>query len=84
MPSPNLLFCVVVRVAAGTAGAPTQDGRGSANDIKSCGFPYPQAKRIFSETIHDYRNGVLPMSEEEFRSTPNPVAVANNRHTRRS
>lgn len=52
-----------------------------ANDIKPSDFPYDQAQRIYTETTRGYGNGVLPMSEEEFRSTLNPVAIVNNRRT---
>lgn len=52
-----------------------------AHDIKPSDFPYDQAQRIYADTIGGYGNGVLPMSEEEFRSTLDPVAIVNNRRT---
>ncbi|SAK95393.1 argininosuccinate lyase [Caballeronia temeraria] len=52
-----------------------------ANDIKPSDFPYDQAQRIYAETTKGYGNGVLPMSEEEFRSTLNPAAIVDNRRT---
>ncbi|SAK75780.1 argininosuccinate lyase [Caballeronia hypogeia] len=52
-----------------------------ANNIKPSSFPYDQAQRIYAETTKGYGDGVLPMSEEEFRSTLNPVAIVNNRRT---
>ncbi|MDR5837136.1 argininosuccinate lyase [Caballeronia sp. LZ034LL] len=51
------------------------------HDIKPSDFPYDQAQRIYAETTQGYGNGVLPMSEAEFRSTLDPVAIVNNRRT---
>ncbi|MEC5405642.1 argininosuccinate lyase [Paraburkholderia sp. MPAMCS5] len=52
-----------------------------AHDIKPSDFPYDQAQRIYADTTGGYGNGVLPMSEEEFRSTLDPAAIVNNRRT---
>jgi argininosuccinate lyase len=51
-------------------------------DIKPLDFPYADAKRIYAETVagSPYA-GDFPMSEAEFRSTLNPVAIVNNRAT---
>ena len=52
------------------------------NNIKPLDFPYAEAQRIYKEAVQDYNNaGELPMSEEEFRSTLNPVAIVTNRAT---
>jgi argininosuccinate lyase len=52
------------------------------NNIKPLDFPYAEAQRIYKEAVKDYNKaGELPMSEEEFRSTLNPVAIVNNRAT---
>jgi argininosuccinate lyase len=52
------------------------------NNIKPLDFPYAEAQRIYQEAVKDYNQaGELPMSEEEFRSTLNPVAIVNNRAT---
>lgn len=49
-------------------------------DIKPLDFPYSEAKRIYAEAVSgpDYP-GVLPMSEAEFRSTLDPIAIIRNR-----
>lgn len=54
-----------------------------ANNIKPSDFPYDQAQRIYAETTKGYAesNGVLPMSEAEFRATLDPVAIVNDRRT---
>ena len=52
------------------------------NNIKPLDFPYAEAQRIYREAVKDYKQaGELPMSEEEFRSTLNPVTIVNNRAT---
>jgi argininosuccinate lyase len=52
------------------------------NNIKPLDFPYAEAQRIYKEAVKDYNKaGELPMSEEEFRSTLNPIAIVNNRAT---
>jgi argininosuccinate lyase len=51
-------------------------------DIKPLQFPYAQARRIYHEAVKDSgMSGELPMSEAEFRSTLDPVAIVNNRAT---
>jgi argininosuccinate lyase len=52
-----------------------------ANKIKPSDFPYAQAKRIYLEAIKGNGTGELPMSEQEFRATLNPVSIVNNRAT---
>ena len=49
-------------------------------DIKPLDFPYGEARRIYAEIVKgsDYM-GELPMSEAEFKSTLDPVAIINNR-----
>jgi argininosuccinate lyase len=52
------------------------------NNIKPLDFPYAEAQRIYREAVKDYKQAdELPMSEEEFRSTLNPVTIVNNRAT---
>jgi argininosuccinate lyase len=53
-----------------------------AKDIKPLVFPYNEAQRIYAETVKgsEYAQ-VLPMSEAEFRSTLDPVAIVKNRQT---
>jgi argininosuccinate lyase len=52
------------------------------NNIKPLDFPYAEAKRIYKEAVKDYNQaGELPMSEQEFRSTLNPIAIVNSRAT---
>ncbi len=52
------------------------------NNLKPLDFPYAEAQRIYREAVKDYQqSGELPMSEEEFRSTLDPVAIVNNRAT---
>ncbi|AMH43018.1 MULTISPECIES: argininosuccinate lyase [Burkholderiaceae] len=51
-------------------------------DIKPLDFPYADAQRIYTQTVAGTPYaGDLPMSEAEFRSTLNPVAIVNNRAT---
>ena len=53
-----------------------------ANEIKPLDFPYAEARRIYRESVKEGGvGGELPMSEAEFRSTLNPVAIVNNRTT---
>ncbi len=53
-----------------------------SNNIKPLDFPYAEAQRIYQEAVKDYdQTGTLPMSEEEFRATLNPVTIVNNRAT---
>ncbi|MBC7621976.1 MAG: argininosuccinate lyase [Aeromicrobium sp.] len=55
---------------------------GKANNIKPLDFPYAGAKKIFLESVKEYSATLaLPMSEQEFRSTLNPVAIVQNRRT---
>jgi argininosuccinate lyase len=53
-----------------------------AKDIKPLAFPYPEAQRIYAETVKgsDFAPA-LPMSEAEFRAPLNPVAIVRNRQT---
>ncbi|MES2532287.1 MAG: lyase family protein [Pseudomonadota bacterium] len=53
-----------------------------AKNIKPLDFPYVEAQRIYAETVKgsDFA-ATLPMSEAEFRSTLNPVAIVKNRQT---
>jgi argininosuccinate lyase len=53
-----------------------------AKDIKPLDFPYVQARRIYAEAVKGLNvPGELPMSEAEFRSTLDPVAIVKNRVT---
>ena len=53
-----------------------------ANTIKPTEFPYAEAQRIYREAVKDLNlSGDLPMSEAEFRSTLDPVAIVKNRAT---
>ncbi len=53
-----------------------------ANNIKPLEFPYAEARKIYREAVKEYSpNAELPMSEQEFRSTLNPVAIVQNRRT---
>ena len=46
-------------------------------------FPYDEACRIYSETTAaEGGDTTFPMSEEEFRSTLDPIAIVENRQTR--
>ncbi len=50
------------------------------HNIKPLDFPYAEAQKIFREAVKEYNATlVLPMSELEFRSTLNPVAIVQNR-----
>ena len=53
-----------------------------AHDIKPLAFPYDQAQRIYADAVKglDVPQS-LPMSEAEFRSTLDPVAIVQNRRT---
>ncbi|MGH6858975.1 MAG: argininosuccinate lyase [Phyllobacterium sp.] len=51
-----------------------------AKNIKPLDFPYAEAKRIYSEAVKQSQfPAELPMSEEEFRATLDPVAIVRNR-----
>lgn len=51
-----------------------------AKDIKPLDFPYAQARRIYADAVKGLElPGELPMSEAEFRSTLDPVAIVRNR-----
>jgi argininosuccinate lyase len=52
-----------------------------ARGIKPLDFPYAQARRIYRDALKDDGGGELPMSETEFRSTLDPVAIVNGRAT---
>jgi argininosuccinate lyase len=53
-----------------------------ANNIKPLDFPYAEAQKIFRNAVKEYSAGMeLPLSEAEFRSTLNPVAIVQNRRT---
>lgn len=53
-----------------------------AKDIRPLAFPYAQAQRIYAETVKGTEFAqVLPLSEAEFRSTLDPVAIVRNRQT---
>lgn len=58
-------------------------GYAKAHDICPTDFPYAEARRIYAETVVEMgiTGHELPMSEEEFRSTLDPVAIVNNRAT---
>jgi argininosuccinate lyase len=52
------------------------------NNIKPLDFPYADAKRIYAEAVKGTKYAQeLPMSEAEFRSTLDPVAIVKNRAT---
>jgi len=51
-----------------------------AKDIKPLDFPYAEAKRIYADAVRGSNYpGELPMSEAEFRSTLDPIAIIKNR-----
>lgn len=53
-----------------------------AKDIRPLDFPYADAKRIYAQTVQGSEfPPSLPMSEQEFRSTLDPVAIVRNRAT---
>jgi argininosuccinate lyase len=52
-----------------------------ANNIKPSAFPYAEAKRIYAAAVEGYTTEPLPMSEEEFRATLDPVAIVKHRAT---
>jgi argininosuccinate lyase len=54
-----------------------------ANDIHPADFPYAEAKKIYAATLTEMHvsGGEMPMSETEFRSTLDPVAIVRNRAT---
>ncbi|MFC5499675.1 lyase family protein [Caenimonas terrae] len=53
-----------------------------AKDIKPLDFPYAEARRIYADAVKGLGLSTeLPMSEVEFRSTLDPVAIVRNRAT---
>ena len=53
-----------------------------AKDIKPLDFPYAEARRIYADAVKGLNySAELPMSEAEFRSTLDPVAIVRNRAT---
>lgn len=55
-----------------------------ARDIRPDAFPYAEAQRIYAETLRhemSVADGVLPLSETEFRATLDPVSIIRNRAT---
>jgi argininosuccinate lyase len=51
-----------------------------ANNIKPLDFPYAEARRIYSDAVNGSNQPAeLPLSETEFRSTLDPVAIVRNR-----
>ncbi|WP_040502272.1 lyase family protein [Herbaspirillum sp. YR522] len=53
-----------------------------SHDIKPLDFPYAEAQRIYAQAVQGSEFAqVLPMSEQEFRSTLDPVAIVRNRAT---
>ena len=53
------------------------------HDIRPSDFPYPEAQRLYRETLREMQveRGELPMSEAEFRAALDPVAIVRNRAT---
>lgn len=59
-------------------------GYARAHDIKPLDFPYSEVQKIYAHVIktEDPKgNPELPMSEEEFKSTLNPVEIIKIRKT---
>ncbi|RZL53472.1 MAG: argininosuccinate lyase [Variovorax sp.] len=53
-----------------------------AKDIKPLDFPYAEAQRIYADAVKGSKyDGALPMSEREFRSLLDPVAIVRERAT---
>lgn len=53
-----------------------------SHNIKPLDFPYAEAKKIYTEAVKGSTFASdLPMSEEEFRATLDPVAIVKNRAT---
>lgn len=53
-----------------------------SHNIKPLDFPYAEAKKIYTESVKGTTfTSDLPMSEDEFRSTLDPVAIVKNRAT---
>lgn len=53
-----------------------------AKDIKPLDFPYAEAQRIYADAVKGSKyEGALPMSEREFRSLLDPVAIVKERAT---
>ena len=59
-------------------------GYARANGLTPLTFPYAEAKRIYSEAVTGYPNAPkeLPLSEQAFRSTLDPVAIVKARATK--
>lgn len=54
-----------------------------AHDIRPSDFPYPEAQRIYTQTLQEMQlpEQPLPMSEAEFRATLDPIAIVRDRVT---
>ncbi|MES2184926.1 MAG: lyase family protein [Pseudomonadota bacterium] len=53
-----------------------------AKDIKPLDFPYTEAQRIYAEAVKGSEfPAALPMTEQEFRASLDPVAIVRNRAT---
>lgn len=52
-----------------------------AKNIRPSAFPYAEAQRIYAEVVRGYSTDPLPMSENEFRSTLDPLAIVKHRTT---
>jgi argininosuccinate lyase len=52
-----------------------------AHDIRPLAFPYPEARRIYRESVPETGGKELPMTEAEFRAALDPVAIVNSRAT---
>ncbi len=56
---------------------------GKKYNIPPLAFPYDQAQKIYRTTVAEFKLAdIFPMSEEEFRSSLNPISIVNNRKTR--
>lgn len=58
-------------------------GHAKAQDIRPSDFPYPEAERIYAETLREMGlpAAPLPMREAAFRAALDPVAIIRNRAT---
>ena len=54
-----------------------------AHAIRPPDFPFAQARTIYRQTLREMKlaEAELPMSEEEFRATLDPVSIVHNRAT---
>lgn len=52
-----------------------------SKNIRPSAFPYAEARRIYAASVQGYSTDPLPMSEEEFRATLDPVAIIRHRAT---